>query len=81
MNKILKETKEDYWLQFPKDKWYIIRWLKDGGYHLYPNKDYELPRGFNTKEEAEKYVKEWFIEETLIVNSLEASKYPIPKRW
>jgi len=65
---------------FPKDKFYIIRWLQDGGYHLYPNKDGDLPEGFDKKEDAEAFVSKWQLE-AKIVDGIEAELYPIPKRW
>jgi hypothetical protein len=87
-SKPIKETTEGYYYNnFPKGRYYIIRWLADGGIHLYPKANGQLPEGFSTKEEAEKYLKDWYFagidkgNNAKIVNGLEASKYLVPKRW
>ncbi len=81
MVKILKETSESFYLEFPPEKFYIIRWLKDGGYHYYPTKNGELPEGFGSLQEAKKHMHQWGETDMKIVNGTEASKYQIPKRW
>jgi hypothetical protein len=78
----IKETEDSYYYKFPKDRFYIIRWLDSGGVHLYPKVNGELPEGFKSKEDVENYVKFWYIPNTAkVVSGLEASKYPVPKRW
>ncbi|MFA5307557.1 MAG: hypothetical protein WC365_08970 [Candidatus Babeliales bacterium] len=86
---LTKDAQEGYYYDnFPKDKWYIIRWLKAGGGHYFPEEDGQLPTCFNTKQEAIDYLKEWhknfdanYKKEYKVVNGLEASNYPVPKRW
>ena len=78
--KPIKETDEAYYYNFPKELLYIIRWLKSGGYHLYPSKDGELPQGFKTIEDAQKFIDGWKMNAMIVTHS-EASKYPVPKRW
>ena len=64
---------------FAKDRYYIVRWLKDGGFHLYPVRDGVPPQSF-TLDEATEYICKWCLD-ALIVNGSDASHYPVPKRW
>jgi hypothetical protein len=74
------EFADHYIGDFPEDRFYVVRWLKDGGWHLYPTANGELPRGFDTELEARVYLENWKLE-AIIVSGCEASKFPIPKRW
>ena len=67
---LIKETKEDYYYRFPRGRWYIIRWLKDGGYHFYPVANGKLPEGYPSKEAAEKYLEKWGREDRKIVQNI-----------
>lgn len=84
INLVLKidDTTKEYWLLLPETKYFIIRWLKSGGYHLFPIKDYEIPHAFNTKREAKEYINKWKLNgETKIVKGDKAFLYPIPMRY
>jgi len=63
----------------------ILRVLNDGSKeNLYPEKDNELPKSYDSLEEATKHAKEleyWFGEKMEVATMKEALKYPIPKRW
>lgn len=69
--------------KFP-DPYYIVRRWDDEGKkqyaHFYPPKDGKPPRGFKTKTEAEKFMKEWGIDGK-VVNATQAKNYEVPKRW
>lgn len=76
----IKETKDSYYYNLPENRFYIIRWLDSGGYHLYPKSCGKLPEGFETKEAAQTFIDKWKMD-AKIVTGKEASKYPVPKRW
>jgi len=77
--KSLTEKKDGlYCNDFPKDLYYVIRWLDDGGYHYYPRSDGYMPKGFKTKEIAKLSAKSVGGK---VVTGTQARKYPIPKRW
>jgi len=63
----------------------ILRVFNDGSKeNLYPEKDNELPKSYDSLEEATKHAKELehlFGEKMEVVTMKEALKYPIPKRW
>lgn len=76
-----KETKDSFFYEFPKDRFYVIRWLADGGYHFFPVADGRRPDGYSSRGAA---MEDWSrsIEsgESRLVSGAEASRYPVPKR-
>lgn len=93
MVKPKRETKEDFYYNFPKSRFYIVRMLSGKWTHNYPRKDGILPESFSSKSAAEKYVKAWDSTAVLrkgvytsqyhtekVVSGVQASKYPVPKR-
>jgi len=79
---IINETKEGFYFNLPKDRFFILRKLSGKWYHLYHNCDGMIPRSYKTKEGAEEYInRELQNEKILILNGLDASKYPVPKRY
>ena len=79
--KAKKTTHDGFYYKFPKERFYIIRWLKDGGYHLYPQADGKLPKGYPSREAAKRDYRNIDGTEFKLVTGSEASKYPVPKRW
>jgi len=84
MPKPRKETKEDFYYNFPKAKFFIVRKLSGEWYHFYPRKDLELPQAFSSVSAAKKHLERGFVFkglETKVVTGTQASKYPVPKRY
>ncbi|VVB51828.1 Uncharacterised protein [uncultured archaeon] len=87
--KVTKETDDAFFYEFPLNgNYYIIRWLGSGGYHLYPPSDGKLPEGFSSLDYLQFHLKDSFLwrnwklgEDYIVVSCIEASKYPVPKRW
>jgi len=80
---VQRETQDtNYYQSFPKDQFYIIRWLKDGGLHLFPQRDREFPEGFSSRKQAETFVEKWGMQDdSRIVPGSEAQQYGVPKRY
>lgn len=77
--KPLRETSDAYYYRFPKGRYYVIRWLRDGGYHFYPPANGRLPKGFPSRKSAEKHGT--LSGDFKVVTSRQASRYPVPKRY
>jgi len=85
MVKPIKVTKENFYYKFPSTKWFILRKLDNKWTHYYPSKDGQLPKGFLSKSAANKDItrKEAIFGkgDSKIVSGVQASKYPVPKRY
>lgn len=83
-NTPIKVTKEGYYYNFPPQRFFIIRPWNGNHAHFYPRKDLDLPRGFNSRKEAENHIQSSPLlsdRNMRIVTGKEASKYLVPKRY
>jgi hypothetical protein len=80
---VVKETRNAYFYESFSCGFYIIRWLKSGGYHLYPDHDLEFPESFESEEAFKNDMLYGMMrkDDILIVNEIDAVQYAVPKRY